>query len=95
MKRTRDEYENEPVHYCGKCLSLNIKHFSEINLDVCIECGDSETKKAPPEIWNKLYTDLYGDSFLDINKEHYPQNVDLTDFNEDDIDDYDVDYEML
>jgi hypothetical protein len=84
MTYSRHEYESEPVHYCKNCLSLSIKAVSEIDLDICGECGNAEIEEASAEDWNKLYTDRYGVAFMDINSEYYPDYSDEEDAIEDD-----------
>lgn len=46
------DYNDEPVIYCNRCLSLNIK--STGNQDYCDECGSTETLSCHIKEWQKL-----------------------------------------
>lgn len=61
---TKEEYNQEPVHYCGNCLSLNVLIVDDLNLCVCGDCGNTDIKKAGIESWNMLYVETYGNLFL-------------------------------
>lgn len=64
MKYSQTEYNNEPVHYCANCLSLNIKQISNTDLNVCGECGNIKIEEAHINEWTELYTEEYGKAFL-------------------------------
>lgn len=64
MAYSREEYENEPVHYCVNCLSLNIKELPGVKLDICGECGNTDIQTTDIDNWTKLYADEYGTAFL-------------------------------
>lgn len=40
MSLTPRKYDEEPVHFCMDCLSLNIKTIDEV--DYCDDCGSVE-----------------------------------------------------
>lgn len=47
---TKEEYNDEPVFYCGRCHSLNIKVIDE-DVDYCEECGSSFIKIGHIDKW--------------------------------------------
>lgn len=74
MVYSRDDYENEPVHYCKNCLSLNIKELPEVNLDICGECGNTDIETTDMDTWTGLYNTEYGNAFL---SEEFDENADI------------------
>lgn len=62
-RNTSNDYDSEPVVYCAKCYSLNIKHEDSIDTDCCMDCGCSDMKEADIEYWEKLYKERYGRRF--------------------------------
>lgn len=58
------EYNNEPIHYCKDCLSLNIRELSASKLFVCGECGNASIEESSVNEWIELYTKEYGKPFL-------------------------------
>lgn len=47
-----------PVHYCKHCLSLYIK--DEGFVDMCANCGSTDTDVATLEDYDKLYFEKFG-----------------------------------
>lgn len=64
----KEEYNKEPVHYCVACLSLSVKRIDDLNMDVCMECGNTIFENANIDDWNKRYVDLYGNAFLNTEE---------------------------
>jgi hypothetical protein len=64
MDYSKQDYENEPVHYCANCLSLNVKELPGVMLDICGECGNTDINIADMEEWTQKYTAEYGESFM-------------------------------
>lgn len=63
MKNSQNNlYNEEPVFYCKKCLSLNIKNID--NMDFCDECGSVEIEQSNIFDWEKEYDNKYGNKFL-------------------------------
>ena len=70
---SKKEYEEEPVYYCKRCLSLNIKEMPFMgNRDYCESCGAVEVGMASFEEWEKMYREKYGHSYIekDNKKKH-------------------------
>lgn len=61
----KEQYNNEPVHYCKSCLSLKVKTVMvDLDLDYCDECGSTDIGTAHIEEWKKLYKERYGFDYL-------------------------------
>lgn len=59
-------YNDIPVMYCKKCLSLNIRHVRSIDgSEYCDECGNTDLAEAHITEWEKLYEAKYGHKLLD------------------------------
>ena len=43
--KTKEEYNNIPVHYCTKCLSLKILVYDE-ETSYCDDCGSTDIAEA-------------------------------------------------
>lgn len=50
----KDEYNDIPVAYCRKCMSLNIFTMDD-NEDYCTECGSTDIDYVHIEEWLRLY----------------------------------------
>jgi hypothetical protein len=69
----RNEYDEEPVYYCKRCLSLNIRQMPILNhQDYCGECGSAEVGCVDIEEWNQLYEKKYGHPYIDRTKPKWP-----------------------
>jgi ribosomal protein L37AE/L43A len=44
-KTTTEEYNNIPVHYCSKCLSLKIMNYDN-SISYCDDCGSTEIEST-------------------------------------------------
>ena len=64
----KNEYNNEPVYYCSRCLSLRIREFDTDDL-YCDECGNTHIESTNIENWEQMYKDKYNVEFL--NKDYY------------------------
>lgn len=63
---SKEDYNNEPVFYCKKCLSLNIRHVRGIkDTEYCDECGSTDVETTNIENWENMYEARYGHKFLD------------------------------
>ena len=60
-------YYNEiPVFYCKKCLSLRIELIGD--LEYCDKCGSTNIDEAHINYWDKLYRQKYGKPYLNIEQ---------------------------
>lgn len=62
-KYSKEEYNQELVHFCKSCLSLRILQYNE-QADYCDDCGSTRTTAMHISDWNRLYIQKYGESFL-------------------------------
>lgn len=59
------EYNQEPVYYCTKCLSLKIMGVSDCDdYDYCDDCGNTNIAQCNIEEWEKMYEKKYGIKLL-------------------------------
>lgn len=49
---TKEDYNNEPVFYCDRCLSLNIKDAGGI--DYCDDCGGTKISTTNIGHWEDM-----------------------------------------
>ena len=64
-KLTKEQYNDIPVHYCTRCLSLRIKTIGQdADLDYCDDCGGTEIKTARIYEWEALYKNKYGHKLI-------------------------------
>lgn len=65
----KDSYDDEPVYYCRRCLSLKICQLpmSE-TLSYCEECGTTDIAESSFEEWDMLYLERYGHHYLEKEK---------------------------
>lgn len=59
---TVQEYNEIPVFYCSKCLSLHIRNIGEI--DYCESCGSTEIRETTITEWDKNYEAKHGIKFI-------------------------------
>lgn len=60
-KENKQSYDDEPVYYCKRCLSLNIKQMPFVpDQDYCANCGTAEIGTTTIEEWNEMYKKKYG-----------------------------------
>ena len=63
------EYEDEPVKYCPRCLSLKIKYEELSDTEYCGDCGCSDVLEASFEDWERKYEARYGHKFVEKGKD--------------------------
>lgn len=66
-KLVNSEFNEEPVYFCKRCLSLNIKIDSNEE-EFCDECTSTNILKTNIFKWEELYKLKYGKLFLNIKK---------------------------
>lgn len=58
------EYDKEPVYYCPRCLSLEIK--ADIaDYCYCDQCGSTRIETISISKWEHKYKEMYGVKFLE------------------------------
>lgn len=64
---TKEEYNQIPVFYCRKCLSLKIRDVEHIdNSEYCDDCGSTDIAQASVDEWEAMYVARYGHRLTDI-----------------------------
>ena len=59
-------YEDEPVYYCKRCLSLNIRQVPMMpELSYCDDCGAVDIGEASFEEWDEMHVEKYSCHFMD------------------------------
>lgn len=62
----QEEFNEIPVYYCRKCLSLKIRDVEHIeDSEYCDECGSTDIEQANIEDWDAMYVARYGHHFTD------------------------------
>jgi hypothetical protein len=63
-----EQYNEEPVFYCKKCLSLRIREIEDIrNSEYCDDCGSAEIGQCNIKEWEELYKAKYGHYYINKN----------------------------
>jgi hypothetical protein len=63
---TKEEYNQIPVFYCRKCLSLKIRDVEHIdNSEYCDDCGSTDIAQASVDEWEAMYVERYGHRLTD------------------------------
>jgi hypothetical protein len=63
---TKEEYNQIPVFYCRKCLSLKIRDVEHIdNSEYCDDCGSTDIAQASVDEWEAMYVARYGHHLTD------------------------------
>jgi hypothetical protein len=63
----RKTYDDVPVAFCSKCLSLKVLVTSE-NEDYCDNCGGTEVEYTDIKTWSDMAAKEFGDNFIIKNK---------------------------
>lgn len=58
------DYNDIPVEYCTKCLSLRIINYQGRVKSYCEECGNVETATTHIDNWEEMYKKRYGIAFI-------------------------------
>ena len=62
----KEEYNQEPVFYCRKCLSLKIRDVEHIdNSEYCDDCSSTDIAQASVNEWEAMYVARYGHRLTD------------------------------
>ena len=66
-------YDDEPVYFCKRCLSLNIRELPIIRYqDYCADCGTADVGIASIEEWKKMYKEKYGHDYIEKRELKWP-----------------------
>ena len=69
----KEDYNEEPVYYCKRCLSLNIREmpFAK-DKDYCESCGAVDVGITDIDTWDKLYREKYGHELIIKEEKKWP-----------------------
>lgn len=62
MENKVENYDNIPVTYCKKCLSLKIITLND-EVDYCDDCGNTDMGITDIHSWRRMYKETYGKDF--------------------------------
>lgn len=61
----KSSYDDDPVYYCKRCLSLNIRSMPFVDgKDYCDDCGAVDIECTDIESWKKMYRERYGHDYI-------------------------------
>lgn len=70
---SKENYDEDPVFYCKRCLSLNIRQIPMMEDQYyCGDCGNVEMGEAQIEEWKALYKEKYGKDFIEKKELKWP-----------------------
>lgn len=67
---TKEDYNDEPIHFCKDCLSIKIR-FTREDIDYCDTCGSVDIGTIHVFDWIHFYIKKYEKPFLNLNKKNY------------------------
>lgn len=72
-KDCKDDYNDDPVYYCKRCLSLNIKDmpFSK-DICYCADCTNADIGTTSIEEWLEMYKKKYGHEHIEKRELKWP-----------------------
>ena len=66
IRMDKDSYDDEPVYYCKRCLSLKICQIPMMeDKSYCEDCGTVDIACSSFEEWDELYVEKYGHHYLE------------------------------
>lgn len=63
LKEDSINYNDEPVYFCKKCLSLKVMVLGE-QFEYCDECGNTDIGTSHIDEWKELYHNKYGENYI-------------------------------
>ena len=62
----RESYDDEPVYYCKRCLSLKVCQMPMVTDQCyCEDCGTVDIGETSFEEWDEMYVEKYGHHYLE------------------------------
>lgn len=62
----KESYDDEPVYYCKRCLSLNICQMPMVeSMCYCGNCGTTEIAETSFEEWDEMFVEKYGHHYIE------------------------------
>ncbi len=63
---SKDDYNNIPIYYCTKCLSLAIRIEGDFNY--CDSCGNTEVQESNIKDWEEIYKNKYSKKLINTHE---------------------------
>lgn len=62
----KEPYNDDPVYYCRRCLSLRIRQMPMVsNKSYCEDCGNADIGETDIKDWDEMYFEKYGHYFIE------------------------------
>ena len=62
----KEEFNQEPVHYCKQCLSIKIMRVAGMDdAAYCDDCGSTDIGETSIEEWRRLFREKHGFDYLE------------------------------
>lgn len=69
----KEQFDDEPVYYCKRCLSLKIRQIPLLpEGDYCEDCGAVDIDSTTIEEWLKMYKKKYGHEHIQKKELKWP-----------------------
>lgn len=66
VNEDKEKYNEEPVFYCTKCLSLKIRSVERLeDSEYCDDCGSTCIEKLSIDEWESLYKKKFNHRYLE------------------------------
>lgn len=63
----KEEYNQEPVYYCPKCLSLRIRFIKTLSgMEYCDDCGGTNIQTSSIEEWEQKFIERFKHPYIEI-----------------------------
>ena len=59
------DYDDDPIKYCPRCLSIKVKYEESQDTEYCGDCGCTDIVECSFEEWEKKYERRYGHKFVE------------------------------
>ena len=67
----KESYDDDPVYYCKRCLSLSIRTMPYLpDQDYCGDCGATDIGITDIETWKRYYRDKHGEDYVADNRDN-------------------------
>ena len=72
-KDSKGTYDDDPVYYCKRCLSLSIKDVPFVkDKCYCTECTNADIGVTSIEEWKEMYRKKYGHDYIEKRELKWP-----------------------
>lgn len=65
ISMNKEQYDEEPVLYCTRCLSLAIRRIDSSDTECyCNDCMSMDLAETDIHTWEKMYREMYGHDYI-------------------------------